>query len=717
MRRWLVFFAAASAFGATPSFRNQVMPVLTKIGCNSGACHGAAAGKNGFHLTLRGYDIDADYIAITRQAGGRRVVMTEPGRSLILQKPSMAMAHGGGLRLPAGSPEYRVIADWIAAGAPAPAESDPVIQEIEIQPRQVSSAIGARAPLAVTAHFSDGSSADVTRWARFATVNESVAAVDENGGVDVRGAGEAAITAAFLGKVAVARVTVPGANRIDAAVFENAPRRNFIDDAILKKLAELRIPPSQESADGEFLRRAYLDAAGILPTVEETRAFLADRRADKRSTVIESLLRRSEFTDYWTYKWADLLSVNRDTLSLRGMLAFYQWLRDGVASDQPWNQTAREILTASGNSFENGPVNYYRLHRTPEELTETTLQAFLGMRIMCARCHNHPFEKWTQADYYGVASFFPRVNYKDGAQPGDLAVIPAARGEINHPRLGRPVAPRPLDGSALDPQATADRRRALADWVVAADNPYFARSFVNRVWANFMGRGLIEPVDDMRATNPASNEELLAALTADFVQHNFSLRHLARTIMNSAAYQRSSRTLPENEKDGAFYSHYNLKRLPAEVILDAMSAVTASPEHFAGVPAGTRALELPDTKVASQFLDIFGRPQRVITCECERRQEPSITQALHVLNGATLNQKVSAAGGLVDSLLAAATPPDQALERMYLGALSRLPTDREKQALLAVLDSGSGSADNRRREVFEDILWSLLSGKEFLFNH
>jgi len=712
MRRWLLFLAAASSFGATPSFRNQVIPVLTKVGCNSGACHGAAAGKNGFHLTLRGYDIDADYITITRQGGGRRVVMTEPARSLILLKPSMGLPHGGGLRLPHGSPEYQVIADWIAAGAPAPAASDPVIQEIEIRPRQATTG-----PLTVTAHFSDGSSADVTRWARFATVNETVAAVDDSGRVEVRGPGEAAITAAFLGKVAVARVTVPAANKIEAAVFENAPRRNFIDDAILKKLAELRIPPSQESTDGEFLRRAYLDAAGILPTVEETRAFLADHRAGKRAGVIESLLRRSEFTDYWTYKWADLLSVNRDTLSLRGMLAFDKWLRDGVASDKPWNQMAREILTASGNSFENGPVNYYRLHRTPEELTETTLQAFMGMRIMCARCHNHPFEKWTQTDYYGVASFFPRVSYKDGTQPGDLAVIPASRGEIDHPRLGRPVAPRPLDGNALDPEAPADRRRALADWIVSPDNPYFARSFVNRVWANFMGRGLIEPVDDLRATNPASNEELLASLTADFVQHNFSLRHLAGTIMNSAAYQRSSRTLQENEKDEAFYSHYILKRLPAEVILDAMSEVTGSPEHFLGVPAGTRALELPDTKVASEFLDIFGRPKREITCECERRQEPSITQALHVLNGSTLTQKVSAAGGMVDSLVTSATPGDQALERMYLSALSRLPTEREKQALLAVLDSGGASADNRKREALEDILWSLLSGKEFLFNH
>ncbi len=449
----------------------------------------------------------------------------------------------------------------------------------------------------------------------------------------------------------------------------------------------------------------------------ETRVFLADRSAGKRAVVIESLLRRSEFTDYWTYKWADLLSVNRDTLSLRGMLAFDKWLRDGVASDKPWNQMVREILTASGDSFENGPVNYYRLHRTPEELTETTLQAFMGMRIMCARCHNHPFEKWTQTDYYGVASFFPRVSYKDGAQPGDLSVIPAARGEIDHPRLGRPVAPRPLDGNALDPEASADRRRALADWIVSADNPYFARSFVNRVWANFMGRGLIEPVDDLRATNPASNEELLASLTADFVQHNFSLRHLAGTIMSSAAYQRSSRTLPENEKDEAFYSHYILKRLPAEVILDAMSTVTGSPEHFLGVPAGTRALELPDTKVASEFLDIFGRPKREITCECERRQEPSITQALHVLNGSTLNQKVAAPGGTVDSLVTSVVPADEALERMYLSALSRLPTQREKQALLAVLDSGAASADNRKREALEDILWSLLSGKEFLFNH
>ncbi|MBI3664638.1 MAG: DUF1553 domain-containing protein, partial [Acidobacteria bacterium] len=679
--------AAATAPAPSPSFRNQVIPVLTKVGCNSGACHGAAAGKNGFHLTLRGYDIEADYYTLTRQGAGRRVVKTEPAQSLMLLKPSMAVPHGGGLRLPPGSPEYMVVADWIAAGAPPPSDSDPIIQEIEIQPAQVTLSPGGRQQIRVMASFSDGHAEDVTRWAKYSSGAEAVATVDNDGRVEVRGAGEAAVTAWYLSKVAFSRVSVPAQNRIDPRVFARAPRNNFIDEAVLKKLAVLRIPPSENATDGEFLRRAYLDAAGILPTAEETRRFLADRDTNKRARAIVSLLNRSEFTDYWTYKFADLLSVNRETLTAKGMWSFYNWLRESVQANKPWNQLAREILISSGNSYENGPVNYYRMHRTPEELTETTLEAFLGMRIMCARCHNHPFEKWTQKDYYGVANFFSRLSYKEGAQPGDVTVLVAVRGEINHPRLGRPMPPRPLDGKPLPLESAADRRQVLSDWITSPDNPYFARSFVNRVWANFMGKGLIEPVDDIRATNPAANEELLARLTADFVERNFDLRHLVRTIMSSAAYQRSSRALAENAADETFYSHYILKRLPAEVILDAMSRVTASPERFPGAPLGTRALELPDTKVASYFLDVFGRPKRAITCECERRQEPSIAQALHVLNGATLNRKVSAPGGVVDSFVKAGLPSDMILDHLYLSALSRYPAEKEKQALLTTLDA------------------------------
>ncbi|HYM13846.1 MAG TPA: DUF1549 domain-containing protein [Bryobacterales bacterium] len=724
----LSFVAACTAAAATvtpanaPSFRNQVIPVITKVGCNSGACHGAAAGKHGFHLTLRGYDIYADYDMLTRQGTGRRVILTDPAHSLMLLKPTLTIPHGGGRRITVGSPEYKILSGWIAAGAPPPSDRDPIIQYIEFQPEQVSLHPNDHTQLKVTAHFSDGHTEDVTHWTKYSSGGEAVASVDDEGLVEVHGTGEAPITAWYQSKVAFARISVPAENKIDPAVFAKAPRSNFIDDAVIKKLEVLRIPPSAPATDSEFIRRAYLDAAGILPTAEETQRFLADRSPDKRARLIDALLERPEFVDYWTYKWADLLGINRDPLTNKGMWAFYDWLHASVAANKPWNQLTREILTATGNSYENGPVNFYRIHRTPEELSETTMQAFLGMRIMCAHCHNHPFEKWTQKDYYGLANFFARVNYKEGASPGDLTVLVSATGDVTHPRIGRPVPPAPLDGKPLPIASTLDRRRALADWITSPDNPYFARSFVNRVWANFMGRGLIEPVDDVRATNPATNEELLSQLTADFVQHHFDQRRLVRLIMSSAAYQRSSRPLAENAGDEIFYSHYILKRLPAEVILDAMSQVAGSAERFAGVPYGTRALQLPDTKVSSYFLDVFGRPPRVITCSCERQQEPSITQALHILNGATLNRKVSAPGGTIDSFLKVGLPADMILDHLYLSALSRYPAEKEKQALLAMVEANGGdvsseAARNQKRAALEDILWSMLSGKEFLFNH
>jgi hypothetical protein len=696
----------------------------TKAGCNSGPCHGSLAGKNGFRLTLRGYDPAADYLALTRQASGRRIVKTEPAKSLLLLKPTLAVPHGGGRRLAPGSPDYQVIVDWIAGGAPALSDADPVIQQLEIQPQHFTARPGEREQLRVVATFSDGHSEDVTRWAKYSSSAEDVAVVsEENGQVEVKGPGEAAITAGHLSKVAFTRVTVPTSNRVDAGLFTQAIRRNFIDDEILQKLAVMRIPPSGPAEDGEFLRRAYLDAAGILPTAEETRNFLADQDPDKRARIIDQLLARPEFVDYWTYKWADLLRIDRGALTLKGMWAFYDWLRAGVESNKPWNQLVREILTASGNSYESGPVNFYRVNQTPQDLVETTLAAFLGIRITCARCHNHPLDQWTQNDYYGVANFFGRVSYKDGEEPGDLTVFSSARGDVSHPRLGRPLPPQTLGGKPLPLEAAEDRRKALAEWVTSPDNPYFARTFVNRVWANFMGTGLVEPVDDLRLTNPASNEELFSKLVADFIQHNYDLRHLVRTIMNSAAYQRASRPLPENAADKRFYSHYVLKRLPPEAILDAMSRVTAVPERFSGVPAGSRAMQLPDTKVPSYFLDIFGRPKRAVTGE-ERSHDATITQALHVINGSTVNRMLSAAGGIVDSLIRAGLPPDMTLDHLYLSAVARYPTETEKKSLLGMLELGDFTSEtaqiaalNRRREVLEDIVWSLLSGKEFLFNH
>ncbi|HWC77076.1 MAG TPA: DUF1549 domain-containing protein, partial [Blastocatellia bacterium] len=523
------------------SFRNHVLPVMTKLGCNSGACHGAAAGKNGLKLTLRGYDPDADYLALTRQAAGRRVNKLEPARSLMLLKPTMALPHGGGKRFDVGSLEYKVLADWIANGIVPPSENDPQIERLEVLPKSATLAIGQEQQLIVRAHFSNGRVEDVTRWVKYASADETVAGVSEAGRVKMEGHGEAAITLWYLSRVSFARVSAPFPNRINARVYASAPRNNWIDDLVLAKLKRLNIAPSGLCTDAEFIRRAYLDAAGVLPSAEEVERFLADRSPDKRARLVEAVLARPEFIDYWTYKWSDVLLVSSRNLSTKNMLSFYKWIRESVAANKPWNEFAAELTTASGNSQEYGPVNYFLIHKNTIDLAENYTKAFMGLSITCARCHNHPLEKWTQKEYYAFANLLSRVSFKNGNGPSEITVFSSPAGEINHPRLGKPLQPKPLDG---DPMAdsSGDRRQYLAKWLTSPSNPGFARAVVNRVWANFFARGLVDPVDDLRATNPASNEELLEAATRNLVQQGFDLKSLIRAIMNSATYQLSSQT-------------------------------------------------------------------------------------------------------------------------------------------------------------------------------
>jgi hypothetical protein len=732
------------AFAPYPlSFRNHVIPVLTRVGCNSGPCHGAASGKNGFKLTLRGYDPDADYLTLTRQATARRINKVEPARSLMLLKPTLAVSHGGGRRFTPGSPEYRVISQWIAAGVPAPSDSDPTMTRLEVFPPAARLKPGDAQPITVRAHFSDGHAEDVTRWTKFSTNDGAVASVEEDGTVTVRGPGEAAIAAGYLSRLVTARIASPFPTHVDAAVYTRAPRANFIDDLVLTKLKELNIEPSPLSSDTEFIRRVYLDAAGILPEPDEVRTFLADRRADKRARVIDALLARPEFVDYWTYKWSDLLLVSSKNLQSNAMWAYYNWIRDSVAADQPWDQMAREILTASGNTLSNGAANYYVLHKNPIDVTENVALTFMGFSITCARCHNHPLERWTQKDYYQMANLFSRVAIKNGSERGDIIVYPAHSGEINHPRLNAPLAPRPLDGQAISFDADVDRRQVFADWLVSPDNPFFARAIVNRVWKNFMGRGLVEAVDDIRDANPPSNPALLAALTQDFVAHRFDVKYLARTIMNSTTYQLTSVPTATNAGDLKYHSHYLAKRLPAEVILDAIGQVTGVRETFPGYP-GRRALQLPDAAVDSYFLTTFGRPPRITAADSERQQEPSITQALHVINGDTINRKLGATKGIIQRLIDQNAENKTAVEALYLAALSRYPSDEEAGTLARAMDESFarataetmalGSIDTRdlgedqperpvsriappRRQVLEDLAWAILTGREFLFNH
>ncbi|MBI4583868.1 MAG: DUF1553 domain-containing protein, partial [Planctomycetes bacterium] len=532
--------------------------------------------------------------------------------------------------------------------------------------------------------------------------------------VAVAGPGEAAITAWYLSKIAIAAVTVPFEKAVPPEVFTRAERRNFIDDLILAKLQSLNLPPSPLAGDAEFLRRASLDTIGVLPSAEEVRAFLSDPSAGKRGQLIDRLLKRPEFADYWSYKWSDLFLVNSEKLRPAAMWAYYNWIRDSVAANKPWDRMARELIVAKGSTFENGATNFYLLHPDPLEMAETASLAFLGMSINCARCHNHPMEKWTNDQYYGMANLFSRVRAKDLPGDGNRMVFAAAEGDLVQPLTGRPQPPRPLDGEALPVESPEDRRVHLARWLTAPDNPYFSRAIANRVWANFMGVGLVQNVDDMRLTNPASNEEVLAALAKFLAERHYDLKALMRAILESAAYQRSSRALPENAADRRYYSRYYPRRLMAEVLLDAISQATAAPTAFPGYPAGWRALQLPDSNVSSYFLKSFGRPERLITCECERTAEPSMTQVLHLSNGDTLNQKLEAPLNRLERLLTAGAPGEKIIEEAYLSALSRFPTRAETEKLLEVL-SQAGAGE--QKTVYQDLFWSLLCSKEFLFNH
>ena len=715
----------------TPDFKNHVVPVMTKAGCNSGPCHGAAAGKSGFKLSLRGYDPDTDYHVLTRQAIGRRVVKTEPARSLILLKPSLTIPHGGGRRFEVGSTSYRIMADWIAAGTPPPSSESPKIERLEVLPAKASLRPEANQQIVVLAHFSDGRVEDVSSWGKYDSTDLGVAVVNDQGLVKMQGFGEAAITVSYMNLVSVARFTVPFAHQVNEEVFSRVPRNNYIDDLVLEKLERLRIPPSGQASDSEFIRRVYLDTAGILPNASVVEAFLVDNSPNKREKLINDLLERPEFIDYWAYKWSDVLLLKGAGRNNPGagdlppnvLRTYYNWIRSSVENNKPWDQFVQEMLISSGSNMDNGAINFLVTNIEPLKASENVSKAFLGLSLNCAKCHDHPLEKWTQDDYYAMANLFARVGRKNGSRLGEVIVYTKAQGEINHPRMGRPLRPKTLTGMPLEFDAPLDRRVYLAEWLISAENPLFARTLVNRVWGNFMGRGLVDPVDDMRATNPASNEKLLTTLTEDFIRRGFDVKELIRTILRSATYQLSSSPSKLNANDLKYNSHYFTRRLPAEVILDAISQVTAVPEKFSGFPLGMRALQLPDASIKSYFLSTFGRNPREVTDEAERESSPSITQVLHISNGETLNRKLMAPGGTVDMLIKLGLSDDRILDHVFLSSLSRYPTDMERSRILKMMyESVSRDVDEglawqeSKRQTLQDLLWAVLSSKEFLFN-
>lgn len=715
------------------SFRNHVQAVLAKQGCNMGACHGALAGKGGFRLSLRGYDTDRDFYNISKQHLGRRVDLLAPALSLLLTKPTQAVPHKGGLKLEADSIHYQVISEWIADGAPAPSDADAILQSLSIYPDRVKLKKDQNQQFVIQAHYSDQRTEDVTEWASFNSSNEAVATVASNGIATVVGPGEGAVTAWFGSRIVTARITSPFQQTISEDVFANVDRSHFIDDLIFDQLQQLNIAPSPVCSDEVFVRRAFLDTIGALPTAQETRLFLADSAADKRTQLIDCLLQRSEFVDYWSYHWSDLLMLNGALLRPGAVKAYYEWIAERVEKNVPWDHFVRAIVTAKGGSFENGATNFYALHQTPEDMAENVSQAFLGLSIGCAKCHNHPLEKWTNDQYYAFANLFSRVRAKGwggDSRNGDgkRTLVTVSSGELIQPRTGQPQAPAALDQPAIEFDDPSDRRQHLADWLVSKQNPLFARSITNRVWSKYMGVGLVEDVDDMRASNPASNEKLLAALADYLTANDFDLKALMRQILTSQAYQRSSRPTEQNKDDDRYYSRYYPRRLMAEVMLDAVSSVTAVSTTFNKIefpgadvrdtdfyPEGTRAIQLYDSAVRSYFLKTFGRNQRRITCECERSDEPSMVQVLHLSNGDTVNSKLSAEDNQLQTLLDAYSEDSSALiEELFLSGLSRKPSSQERAELTKLLDAAEGS---QKRELLEDIAWGMISSREFLFNH
>lgn len=717
----------------SPEFTRHVLPIISKLGCNSGSCHGALAGKGGFRLSLNGYNPKGDHFTITQQSLGRRVEISDPGRSLILTKPTGALPHKGGLKLQTDSIEYQILADWIAEGAKGPRATDAQLLKLEVKPKKIVMNPEGTANVSVVAHYSDGKKENVTRWAKYNSSNTPVVDVDKSGTLSVASRGEASIVVWFSSLLNVSQVQIQFANEIKSEVFENAPRRNFIDDLVLDKLKELRLAPSPRCDDSTFVRRAYLDTIGMLPSPEEVQDFKADASEDKRDRLIDHLLQREEYNDYWSYRWSDVFLISGKRLRPQAVKAYYQWLRNKIETNTPWDQIVREVVTAQGSSYTNGATNFFALHQTPEDMAENVSQAFMGLSIGCAKCHNHPLEKWTNDQYYAMANMFSRVRAKGwggDARNGDglRTLFLATSGELVQPLTGIAQPPAPLDGIPLEFDDPSDRREHLADWLTSPENPYFSRSVANRVWANFMGRGLVENVDDMRTSNPATNEPLLNELSSFLTQNQFDLKALMREILRSETYQRSSQVLPQNKQDDRFYSRFYPRRLMAEVLLDAISQVSDVPTAFQQIehkgadiratkeyPLGTRATELYDSAVLSSFLSKFGRNNRDIVCECERTNKPSLVQVLHIVNGATINEKLKSKKSCVEVAIGKPVKSNETIIReAFLKTVAREPTTHEKISLLEIIEQ-AGPDD--RRTAIEDLYWSLMSSREFLFQH
>ena len=690
------------------SFDNDVIPILTKATCNAGGCHGKAEGQNGFKLSVFGFDPPSDHAAIVKEARGRRVFLASPETSLLLVKATGRVPHGGGKKIDEGSLRYKRLTRWLAEGGEYGKGYAPAIVSLEVEPALRVLALKGTQQIRVTAIDEKGNRRCVTAEAEFESNAPAIAAVDKRGWIEATEIpGEAAILVRYLGHVAVSRITLPR----PGVTFPRPAEANFVDKHVWDKLARLGIPPSGASDDAEFLRRVYLDTIGTLPTAAEARAFLKDANPAKRAKLIDALLERPEYADYWSMKWADLLRVDRDAITPRAAVAMTRWLRKEFAENRPFDQFAKDILTARGSTSKEGPAGFYIAVGTAEELSRSVAQLFCGVRIACAQCHHHPSARWGQDDYFALAGFFSGVVRKP-APGGGTSIADGPGTDLKNPRTNLVVPARALGAAAAaDFVKNPDRRTALAEWMVSPDNAYFAPSIANRIWAHYFGRGLVEPLDDFRPTNPPTNEPLLADLAKHLRDSKYDVKAFTRTLLNSKAYQLTSRPVPGNADDAQNFSHASAKALPAEVLLDAISQTTGVAEKFNGVPDGTRAIQLWDNRIPSYFFRIFGRPLRASVCECERSNEPSITQALHLMNSPEIAEKIRSKTGAARKLADGKLSPAEVIEELYMAVLCRLPTEKEKAASLAVF------AESDRRSATEDVLWALLNTKEFLFNH
>lgn len=693
-------------------FFHQVVPIFTKYGCNGGGCHGKASGQGGFKLSLLGFEPQEDYERLVVESRGRRIFPTVPEKSLLLLKAAGDAPHGGGQRFEEDSHEYRVLRRWIAGGAPMGDRQSRKIENIEMEPRQRSLSRGAAQQLSVWVRYADGKLEDITRTAQFESNRTDLAQVDAQGFVQLgQQPGDVSIMARYQGHVTVFGASIP----LGREVNEMPPSVNLIDEAAFAKLKTLGIPPSPICDDATYIRRVTLDVCGRLPTAQETLSYVESVEANKVQSLVDRLLASQDHADFFARKWVLILRNGRKSPGNQlGSFAFHQWLCDSFYDNKPYDRWVRELLTASGSIQANPAVTWWREVESTESRVEDSAQLFLGQRLQCARCHHHPFEKWSQADYFRYAAFFSKVGRKEG-QTADNPIFVSNVGPAtaHHPKSGEALAPSGLDASPVHLDPADDPRQDLVDWMVDPTNPFFARSLVNRYWKHFMGSGLVEPEDDMRVTNPPTNPGLLDDLARSFVQSGFDLRALMRLICTSSTYRLSSDANQWNINDTSSYSRFYPKRLQAEVLLDAIDRVVMTHTHFDAMPSGTRAVQLPDTGFHSYFLDAFGRPSGATACECERSAEATLAQSLHLLNSKDIAAKLSNDAGRAATMCSSSEMPAAVIEDLYRVALSRPPNDDEMKTALAYV---AARADNQRA-AYEDLVWAVINSKEFLFNH